>query len=106
MNRPGAPHFVYRCFDGDQLLYIGATQNVPTRLAQLTALCNVGRHPATGTLIRRMTHHTSESYPSRSAAFAAERAAIGREAPLLNVNSQSGGRRMAGLVRVGSEDDR
>lgn len=94
MTRPTAPHFVYRCYAEDgELLYIGCTEDVQTRLAQLTAMCNIGRHAATGTLIRRMTSHTVEEHPDRASAFAAERSAIANESPLLNVNSQRGGRR-------------
>jgi len=96
MTRPDAPHHVYRCYDAeDTLLYIGCTQNVQTRLAWLTSMCNLSRHPAVRTLIERMTRHTVETFPTRAAAFAAERRAIATEAPLLNINSQAGGRRTA-----------
>ena len=79
-------HYVYRIFDADgALLYIGATQDVATRLYHLTALCNRARY---GDVARRMEYHTVEEYPTRREAFDAERAAIAAESPLFNIQSR------------------
>lgn len=83
LGRP-YPHFVYRLFDGDgQLLYIGMTADMPTRLrAHLT-----GSPKGVSAIIRRhYHHHTVVEYPSGSAAHEAEKAAIAAECPPLNIN--------------------
>jgi predicted GIY-YIG superfamily endonuclease len=77
-------HYLYRCFDADdQLLYIGCARDVEGRMYHHTQLCNIGKQP-NGTLRRHMARWTSEAYPNKLAARAAERAAIRDEAPLLN----------------------
>jgi len=81
-------HYVYRCYDtADRLLYIGATGDVDGRLYHLTSLCNSAKGPG-GELRRRMVRHTVEAFPTRQAAFEAERAAIVAERPELNVQSR------------------
>lgn len=85
--------YVYRMFDADgRLLYIGSSKDPNGRVKALTSTYNIGR-PHVGELIRRYDHHTTVAYPTRRAAFDAERAAIAAEAPELNINSQAGGRR-------------
>lgn len=81
------PHYVYRCWAGEQLLYIGCARDVEGRIYHHTALCNRGNGIG-GPLSRQMTHYTSEEYPNRRAALDAERAAIKTELPLLNTQSK------------------
>lgn len=64
-------HFVYRLYDGDDLLYIGCTEDVDARLR----LHHVAAKD--GTCLW-------ERHPNKAAARQAEREAIAAEAPLLN----------------------
>lgn len=83
---PAAPHYVYRLFDAaDRLLYIGATCDVENRLFHLLHPCNEGKVP--GLSAERVARHVVTVHPDRRAAFAAERAAIQVERPLLNRQS-------------------
>lgn len=67
-------HVVYRCYDADdQLLYIGCTRDLDYRMSLQPLI-----------LMRRLALVTTEDYPNRVEARAAERAAIKAEAPLLN----------------------
>lgn len=77
-----APHYLYRLFTADgQLLYIGVAFNVEQRvyMHRATRVCS-----GWDVIWREYDHHTSERYATKSEARAAERAAITREAPLLN----------------------
>lgn len=68
------PHVVYRCYDADDvLLYVGCTRDLDYRMSLQPAI-----------LMRRVELVTTEDFPNRAAARAAERAAITAEAPLLN----------------------
>lgn len=80
LNRP---HYVYRCFAGDTLLYVGVAQDMSTRMFHHMHPCNMGKQP-NGTLQRHMTHYDVESYATKVEARSAERHAITTEAPLLN----------------------
>lgn len=83
---PAAPHFVYRLFDtDDQLLYIGATCDVETRLFHLLHPCNIGKVP--GLTAERVARREVTKFPNRAAAFTAEKSAIKAEHPLLNRQS-------------------
>lgn len=76
------PHYVYRCYDAaDQLLYIGCCRDVESRIYMHLVTCTM---PGWGEMRRRYARHTSERYPNKKAARAAERQAIHDEAPLLN----------------------
>lgn len=77
------PHYVYRCYAGDVLLYVGVAQDVPSRMFHHLHPCNVGKQP-NGSLQRHMTHHEAECFGTKVEARSAERAAIASEAPLLN----------------------
>lgn len=78
------PHYVYRCFDATgQLLYVGVTRDLGTRMFHHLHPCNIGKQP-NGTLQRHMAEYTAELHPTKVAARIAERAAISTEAPLLN----------------------
>lgn len=74
---PDSPrHHVYRFFDETgRLLYVGATYNLPQRLAKHRA-----RH-----WFRHVRRQEVTTYPERRAAFAAEREAIRSEKPLHNL---------------------
>lgn len=78
-------HHVYRLFDKDwNLLYVGATSNLRQRITEhRKTRAWPGCHPVL-TIGERMTAWTAHEYPTRAAAFAAERAAIATEHPLLN----------------------
>jgi predicted GIY-YIG superfamily endonuclease len=77
-------HYVYQCFDATgQLLYVGCTQEVEDRIYHLTHECNYGKQPNRA-LYHLMASHTSESYPDKASARAAEREAIRTGRPLLN----------------------
>ena len=80
LNRP---HYVYRCYAGITLLYVGVTQDVESRMFHHLHLCNAGKQP-NGSLRRHMTRHESTAYATKVEARAAERHAIETEAPLLN----------------------
>ncbi len=68
------PHVVYRCYDADNvLLYVGCTRDLDYRMSLQPLI-----------LIRRLALVTTEDFPNRVEARAAERAAITAEAPLLN----------------------
>lgn len=77
------PHYVYRCYAGDTLLYVGVARDVETRMFHHLHPCNIGKQP-NGSLRRHMTHHESVRYATKVEARAAERAAIESEGPLLN----------------------
>lgn len=78
-------HFVYRIYDRDgALLYIGATSNLDQRMsAHARTKAWPGCHPVI-TIGERMDRWVATEYETRSEAFAAERAAIRDECPLLN----------------------
>lgn len=77
-------HFVYRCYDQhDQLLYVGCTDDVESRMYHHLAVCNIGKVP-NFYLKRDMVRYEVESFADRTAARAGERSAIAAEAPLLN----------------------
>lgn len=82
---PDARHYVYRCFDsaGD-LLYIGATSNLPERMREHRRPAPRGLTHPIFTLAKRMAFWLANEYPTRAEAFAAERAAIRAEDPELN----------------------
>ncbi len=72
----GEPHAVYRMFDENGVaLYIGCTYNVEKRLSEQRSVTP---------LWKRTVRTTSEWYPTRSAALAAEAAAIHDECPYWN----------------------
>ncbi|HEX8859189.1 MAG TPA: GIY-YIG nuclease family protein, partial [Actinomycetes bacterium] len=79
-------HHVYRIYaaDNDELLYIGCTQNVQTRLYYMTRQCNLGNHVNAGIAQRGLGRVESQEYPDKATAREAERQAIAAEAPLLN----------------------
>jgi predicted GIY-YIG superfamily endonuclease len=75
MNLDG-PAYVYRAFDAEGLLlYVGCTKNVATRLVQ---------HRSQSTWTPYLDHYTSEFYPDRESALAAEAEAIRTERPFFN----------------------
>lgn len=73
-------HVVYRLYDSERLIYIGATYNLPLRLQQ-------HRHgtPWFSDVVRV----ESQTYPNRRAAFTAEAAAIRAEQPPRNLRHTS-----------------
>lgn len=77
------PHYVYRIYEGDDLLYIGCTQDVGGRI-YMHKQWSV-QSPTSWEIARRMTRHTSEEHPTKATAREAERRAIEAEAPLLNI---------------------
>lgn len=84
MTSPNLPHFVYRCFDADgQLLYIGCAHDVEERIYKhrttFSSLTSV-------TLRLRMDRYEAVEFPDLASARRAERDAIEREQPLLNVH--------------------
>lgn len=78
-------HHVYRLYDEDgRLIYIGATSNLPARIAEHARTKTwPGCHPVL-TIGERMETWVATQYPTRAEAFAAERAAIRAEQPELN----------------------
>jgi predicted GIY-YIG superfamily endonuclease len=68
--------FVYRCWADDELIYIGVTGNVARRMLQ---------HSEKSEWHSLMTRMTTEPFPLRILAEAAERTAIRVEQPLFNV---------------------
>lgn len=85
-SRETRPHYVYRCYDADgRLLYIGCARDV---VARMDVHRSSWTNPASAALNMRMTRHTSERYPTKSAARQAEREAIYNEAPLFNHHHQ------------------
>jgi predicted GIY-YIG superfamily endonuclease len=82
-TRNDRPHYVYRIFDAaDRLLYVGCTEDVTTRLF---FHCQISTPSEASWEIKRdMARHTSQEYPSKAAAHAAEIHAIRTEMPLLN----------------------
>lgn len=68
-------HVVYRFYEGDRLIYIGASSSPAQRMAN---------HRSMTTWFHRVTKTVVKVYPTRSAAFAAEWEAIRREKPELN----------------------
>lgn len=89
MSRPTdaadkVPHVVYRLFNKhDQLIYVGMTKDLSTRLAH-------HRSPYINPWAHHVDHWTSETYPSRVDARAAEKALIAAELPPLNKNHGKG----------------
>ena len=82
-SRGDRPHYVYRIFDAtDRLLYVGCTEDVQTRLFFHTSISTPSE--ASWEIARSMARHTSEQFPSKAAAHAAEIHAIKTEMPLLN----------------------
>jgi len=82
-TRGDRPHYVYRIFDAtDRLLYVGCTEDVQTRLFFHTSISTPSE--ASWEIARSMARHTSEQFPSKAAAHAAEIHAIKTEMPLLN----------------------
>jgi hypothetical protein len=77
-------HHVYRCYDREgQLLYVGCARDVEDRMYHHMQPCNMGKQP-NGTLQRHLARWTSEAFPTKLAARAAERVAIAEGRPLLN----------------------
>ena len=77
------PHSLYRLFDeDDQLMYIGVAFDVTHRIYMHEAAWYSSH--ASMQMFRRIARHTTEEYPNKLAARAAERAAIKAEAPLYN----------------------
>lgn len=83
-------HHVYRIFDASgRLLYVGATSNLPQRIAEHEATkAFPGCHPVL-TIGERMARWTADEHPTRKDAFAAEREAIRAEQPELNTYGAS-----------------
>lgn len=78
------PHFVYRIFDkDDQLLYIGCTREVESRISMHRQLSSA--LPASWEIAQRMSYYTTEEFPNSTKGFLAERQAIESETPLLNL---------------------
>ena len=97
------PHYLYRCYADDVLLYVGVAQDVPSRMFHHLHLCNAGKQP-NGSLRRHMTRHTVERFDTKLDARAAERAAIEAEGPLLNrQHNPSRFRKASGGVYVALE---
>jgi predicted GIY-YIG superfamily endonuclease len=72
----GGPHLVYRHFDASgKLLYIGMSSNAPARKRW---------HSRNAPWFDQIASWTFEEFESRSAAMAAEKAAIEAERPLHN----------------------
>lgn len=81
LNRP---HYLYRCFDAQgQLLYVGVTRDVGSRMFHHLHICNIGKQP-NGTLRRLMTDYSVERHETKLEVRVAERFAIQTEGPLLN----------------------
>lgn len=100
------PHHVYRLFSEDgALLYIGCARSVQDRIYMHLNTCTL----AGWDVIRsRYHHHTSEMFPTKAAARAAERQAITDEAPLVNrQHNPKRWRRVADryVPVVGDDDD-
>lgn len=98
------PHYVYRLFAADgTLLYIGCASDVEAR---------VYMHRATYTMVdaflihRHLDRYTSEEYPDKLAARAAERKAIAAERPILNRQHNPRWRRRDGQYVPADEDTR
>ena len=73
------PHRVYRCYDETgTLIYIGCTVSPIEHRMRVHRKFN----PA---VAERTARWTTEEYPDRESALAAEAQAIYREAPLLNI---------------------
>lgn len=71
------PTILYRCYSASgELLYVGVTWNVPSRM--LSHQSTAAWHPA-------VVRTTSEEFPTRAAARAAEEAAIQSEQPTFNI---------------------
>lgn len=78
------PHFVYRCYSGDNtLLYIGVARDVEARIYHHLHECNRNKVP-NGPLRRHMERYEATRFPTKLAARAEERRAIAAESPLLN----------------------
>ena len=77
------PHYVYRIYDADdRLLYIGCAWRVNERIR---FHCEISaQSPASWVIRRQMARYTSERFPTKAEARAAERHAIATEWPLLN----------------------
>lgn len=82
-------HYVYRIYDkSGQLLYIGCSMEPEHRMEWHRVPC-YSKAPYAFGLAEAFDHFTvSEPYPDKSAARAAERAAIADEAPLFNIQHQ------------------
>jgi hypothetical protein len=75
---------LYRCYAEDGcLLYVGISYDAMHRLH--------GGHRLSGSWFRELATVRVEHFPTREEAVAAEKAAIGREAPLYNVTVPRGG---------------
>lgn len=74
---------VYRLYQGDRLLYVGQTRDLVSRLRV---------HEKDKWWYPLVTHISTQVYPDRDTAYAAEQQAIRDEHPEFNVNC-AGGRR-------------
>lgn len=97
------PHYVYRCYAGDTLLYVGVARDVEARMFHHLHLCNAGKQP-NGSLRRHMTRYESVRYDTKVEARAAERTAIVTEGTLLNKqHNPQRFRKVAGGTYVAAE---
>lgn len=77
-------HYVYRVFDADdRLLYVGCARNVDERM-RMHQIPSTQSRASVGIALHG-DRVTSEEFPNRATARAAEAAAIRAESPLLNV---------------------
>lgn len=74
-------HHVYRCWAGEELVYVGVTDNVPRRISAHS------EHSEWFPFVSRVTH---ESYGLRMLAEQAESVAIRTENPLFNIRGIDG----------------
>lgn len=97
-------HFLYRCYDADdQLLYIGCTHDVETRMS---VHASSWQNPASAYLNLHMKRYEVEGpFIGRIAGRKAEREAIEHEAPFLNLHHNKGrGAKRVPAPSVNSEE--
>lgn len=83
------PTHLYRCYAADgSLLYVGITHDLQARMAKHKNPTGAVLHCPAAHLWTLMDRWESESYPNRTEALAAERAAIRTEHPALNVQNR------------------
>lgn len=90
-ERLQGPHYLYRIFDAEgALIYVGATSALEQRMTQHRHTHRwPGGHPVLS-VGDRMAAWVAEEYPTRRAAFDAERAVIAAERPELNTANNNG----------------
>lgn len=90
-ERLQGPHYLYRIFDAEgALIYVGATSALDQRMSQHRATHRwPGGHPVLA-VGDRMASWVAEEYPTRRAAFDAERFVIATERPELNTVHNNG----------------